>query len=321
MNDTHTQGLLDYLPAIYREHPFLEAFLRPFGDVVEGFQALLAEIDRYYSPRLSDPEFLPWLATWLALLLDEEWDEAKRRRLIGEAVALYRWRGTVRGLQRYLEIYTGMTPEIREWHWPGGMQIGVASRLGGFEPGVAEIRAIRDSRQRKPIRRHDYYVVSTRDAEGRPRQVYYRSDQVLRVAVVDEEVIVEPVGAAPVSYRGTITRRDGLTDDQYRLTVENGEGETGTVDYRGDTFLVDEVEGLPYRFVVDVRVPIDELARNPDLLDKVRAIVDLEKPAHTAYYLKLSPVTSTYVLLPMVIGIDEPEFKQRSTIGVGTVIG
>lgn len=320
LNDTNSQGLVDHLPAIYQEHPFLAEFLRPFGDVVEGFQDLLAEIDRYFAPQFSDPEFLPWLATWLALLLDAEWDEAKRRRLVGEAVELYRWRGTVSGLERYLEIYTGLTPEIREWHWPGGMQIGVASQIGGFDPADTEILAIRDSEQRQPLQRHSYYVVDTSDDQGNQRYVYYRADKVLRVAVVEQNVIVAPIGAAEVTYKGTISRRDGLMDDQYVLTADTAEGQN-TVDYHGDTFLVDEVDDLPYRFVVDVRVHIDELERNPDLLDKVRAIVDLEKPAHTVYYLKLSPVSSMYTLLPMLIGVDEPEYKQRSTIGTGTVIG
>jgi hypothetical protein len=46
----------------------------------------------------------------------------------------------------------------------------------------------------------------------------------------------------------------------------------------------------------------------------VRAIVDLEKPAHTIYYLKLTPVVSAYALEPMQIEI-------RSTIGQDTYVG
>jgi hypothetical protein len=50
------------------------------------------------------------------------------------------------------------------------------------------------------------------------------------------------------------------------------------------------------------------------MLDKVRAIVDLEKPAHTIYYLKLTPVVSEYVLEAMQIGV-------HSTIAVDTTVG
>ena len=127
MSEQPRSNYLQYLPAIYHEDPFVGQFLLPFEQVLTGFQLLLSQIDSYFAPAHTDPDFLPWLATWVALVLDEEWDEAKRRQLIAEAVQLYRWRGTVKGLKRYLEIYTGLVPDIRECCWPGGMQIGVAS--------------------------------------------------------------------------------------------------------------------------------------------------------------------------------------------------
>jgi len=110
----------------------------------------------------------------------------------------------------------------------------------------------------------------------------------------------------------TVTRRDGLLDNSYILEIET---ETGvkTVEYQGDTFFIDEVAGeQPYRFIVDVRVPLEEVEQVK--LDKVRAIIDLEKPAHTMYYLKLTPLASEHILHVMQIGI-------RSTIGVDTTIG
>ena len=135
MNDDQSpSSYLQYLPAIFAQDPYLGKFLRPFESLFGAYNNLLVDVDRYFSPALTDPEFLPWLATWVALVLDEEWAEADRRRLISEAVELYRWRGTVTGMQRYLEIYTGLIPEIRERRWPGGMQIGVASQIGATDP-------------------------------------------------------------------------------------------------------------------------------------------------------------------------------------------
>jgi len=74
-------------------------------------------------------EFLPWLASWVALVLDETWSVEKRRRLIGEAVELYRWRGTIRGIKTFVEIYTGIVPEIIE-PFKAGWRVGVRSTVG-----------------------------------------------------------------------------------------------------------------------------------------------------------------------------------------------
>jgi hypothetical protein len=127
---------------------------------------------------LTDAEFLPWLATWVALFLDEEWDEAKRRRLISEAVELYRWRGTVLGLKRYLEIYVGLIPEIREWSWPGGMQFGVASQIGSINPPDVSLARIQDVSHRQPPQYDSYYVVDTIDNQGEAHRVYYNTTDV-----------------------------------------------------------------------------------------------------------------------------------------------
>jgi len=62
--------------------------------------------------------FLPWLASWVNLVLDENWPIQKQRELIRSAVELYRWRGTKRGLREYLRIYTGVEPEIIEHFTP-----------------------------------------------------------------------------------------------------------------------------------------------------------------------------------------------------------
>jgi phage tail-like protein len=308
---------LDYLPAIYHQHPFLGQFLLPFEEVLAGFEGLLDTIDHYFAPALTDGEFLPWLATWVALVLDEEWDETKRRRLISEAVELYRWRGTVYGLKRYLEIYAGLVPEIREWSWPGGMQIGVASQIGSITPPDASLARIEEVSHRQPPQYDSYYVVDTVDIQGEPRRLYYNTADVERVAVNDDgsvDLWLFAPGGGPSTLThhapATITRRDRLVDDLYSLTVES-EGGPQSVEYQGNTLLIDEIE-LPYRFVVDVRVPLEDL--DSVKLDKVRAIVDLEKPAHTMYYLKLTPVASRYTLERMQIGV-------RSSIGLDTTVG
>jgi hypothetical protein len=60
----------------------------------------------------TEPEFLPWLAQWVALSLRADWDEDTKRRFIQQIVSLYRLRGTPAGLQRMLELYTRERVEV-----------------------------------------------------------------------------------------------------------------------------------------------------------------------------------------------------------------
>ena len=312
-----TSRYLEHLPAIYSEQPFLGRFLAPFEEVQAGFDALLSEIDRYFDPARTDAPFLTWLATWVALVLDDQWDEAKRRQLIAEAVELYRWRGTVRGLKRYLEIYTGRIPEIREWRWPAGLQVGVSSQVGGADPPLNFPLGVTHLERREPPVYYNYYVVNI-PHDGMPRkQIYYRADRVEKVEIGEKSVglwlFPAGDGAAVETLHedATVTRRDGLIEERYTLHT----GPDSIVTFCGDTFLVDEVrEERPYRFIVDVRVPLADIEAVQ--LDKVRAILDLEKPAHTVYYLKLTPVVSEKELKAMLV-----EVLSRCDVGVSTTVG
>lgn len=53
----------------------------------------------------------------------------KRRELIHRIIRLYTLRGTLEGIRQFVEIYTGIKPEIVE-EYGAGWQIGVRSTLG-----------------------------------------------------------------------------------------------------------------------------------------------------------------------------------------------
>lgn len=106
--------LRQYLPAIYQESDFLGRFLRIFEDLLVPDEEVLAHTEAYCDPRMAPSSFLPWLASWIDLALDENWPEERRRELIHRGTELYRWRGTRRGLLEYLRIYAGVEPEITE---------------------------------------------------------------------------------------------------------------------------------------------------------------------------------------------------------------
>jgi phage tail-like protein len=105
---------LKYLPALYSADDFLGRFLLIVESILSPIERTIDNLGYYFDARLTPPEVLPWLASWLGLVLDERWPEQRRRDLIRAAVELYQWRGTRRGLSEFLRLYTGLTPEIIE---------------------------------------------------------------------------------------------------------------------------------------------------------------------------------------------------------------
>ena len=93
---------------------FVERFLALFEHVLTDLEIRFEEMPRLLDYTAAPGEWLAWIASWLDLSFDPSWPLDKRRRLLGEAVALYRRRGTPAGLARYIEIYTGRRPEIVE---------------------------------------------------------------------------------------------------------------------------------------------------------------------------------------------------------------
>jgi phage tail-like protein len=105
---------LSYLPPIFAADDFLGRFLLIFESILSPLSRTIDNLHFYFDPHIVPAEMLPWLASWLGLVLDERWPEAQRRALIRAAVELYEWRGTRRGLKEFLQLYTGYAPEIEE---------------------------------------------------------------------------------------------------------------------------------------------------------------------------------------------------------------
>lgn len=95
---------------------FLRRYLSPFEGVLGDLEAKAESRHVLIDPRSVPIELLPWLAGFVGLVLDERWARAPRgagrtedvrRTLLEEAIWLFRFRGTVPGLKRFLDIYTG----------------------------------------------------------------------------------------------------------------------------------------------------------------------------------------------------------------------
>lgn len=107
---------MQYLPPCYHEDDFLGRFLLIFESILEPLDRCIEHLNLYFDPRVTPEAMLPWLASWVDLVLNEKWSVEQRRTLIRAAPTLYLWRGTRRGLTEYLHIYTGVIPTIIEPH-------------------------------------------------------------------------------------------------------------------------------------------------------------------------------------------------------------
>jgi phage tail-like protein len=98
-----------HLPAVYAAGDSGGAFLTRFLANFEGFYTAIEEkIEHSHllvDARTTPAPDLPWLASWFALLLEPQWDEARRRFLVRNVDRFYRWRGTVAGLVAMLRAY------------------------------------------------------------------------------------------------------------------------------------------------------------------------------------------------------------------------
>ena len=140
-------GLLEYLPSIYHEDEFVGRFLSAFEKVLlgrdddieigsPGLEQTIDNIASLFTPRAQPPhlpdetpaEFLTWLSGWVALTLRADLDELRQRDFIARAVSLYRLRGTKRGLEEVIGIYTRLGVTI--WEPSDALQLGDHSTVG-----------------------------------------------------------------------------------------------------------------------------------------------------------------------------------------------
>jgi len=141
---------LDFLPSLYREVDFIGRFLKlfeqAFEPVVQSFETMWAHLD----PLTAPVALLPFLASWVGWQNNPNWETPQQRRLIKQAVELYRWRGTRTGLRLYLHWYTRLPldddlPEEADKHISitepfgaalvlGNSALGESAVLGGGQP-------------------------------------------------------------------------------------------------------------------------------------------------------------------------------------------
>ncbi len=99
---------LDFLPDFYREMDFFRRFLSVFEQTFDPYIQTLDAMWAHLDPLTAPQALLPFLAHWVAWHLDSNLDINRQRQLIRNALELYRWHGTRKGLCFYLHLYTGL---------------------------------------------------------------------------------------------------------------------------------------------------------------------------------------------------------------------
>ncbi|MFT7578510.1 MAG: phage tail-like protein [Myxococcota bacterium] len=129
-------SLVQYLPQVFQQsamdgESFLKGFLYIAQSLYDSTNQRIANIHELFDPRTTDADFLPWLASWLAITLNPDWTPLQRRRMLMAATQLFPDRGTARAIREFVRIYVGANVEIEENSWPfEGFRIGVHSTVG-----------------------------------------------------------------------------------------------------------------------------------------------------------------------------------------------
>jgi phage tail-like protein len=126
-------ALRAWLPAVYAEDEFLQELLAGLDSVLAPVISTLDNLSSYLDADLTPADFLPWLASWVGLRVDERWAIERRRAVVGQGGRAWRGRATIRALQEILALALGPDVDVQD---NGGVAFSINPR--GPLPGDAE---------------------------------------------------------------------------------------------------------------------------------------------------------------------------------------
>ncbi|HEX2926980.1 MAG TPA: phage tail protein [Ruminiclostridium sp.] len=170
MSNQLSSKYMQYLPRVYQtgnddsdKGQFLGRLLMAFEQILDGkteqretlgIEELLDSFDMYLDPDRTPPQFLEWLAGWVALEpedgigfngaedIKQRSDAPKQilplsekritinRKMIGTIVQLYKKRGTLNGLLEYLQLYAGEEATVLLDEFQETVRIGESRKIG-----------------------------------------------------------------------------------------------------------------------------------------------------------------------------------------------
>ena len=109
----------------------LKRFLFVFHHLMTTVVDSIEELPELTNPLTTDPQFLPWVASWVSFSLDESLPLYQQRELVRRAIRLYRKRGTREGMEEIVRVLTGAPARVEQRSRPMPFVLGGATLAGG----------------------------------------------------------------------------------------------------------------------------------------------------------------------------------------------
>jgi phage tail-like protein len=142
-----------YLPAAYRTDPpsasFLDRFLANLEGLLTTIEGRIERVQTRFDVRTVEGEYLEWLAGWLGVMLDPDWDDERRRLFLAHAVELFGQRGTPAGLARAVRLAVDPCPDEGLFDDSAlACDIGASGCVQGARPAGGGVRIVEAFRTR-----------------------------------------------------------------------------------------------------------------------------------------------------------------------------
>lgn len=105
---------LKYLPSIYSDDDFVGRYLLIFESIMMPIIWTVDNFDQYLFPDMAPIEWIQWITSWFDILVIPELPKERQQAILKQVGWLFLRRGTRAGLERLLELYFGVMPEIIE---------------------------------------------------------------------------------------------------------------------------------------------------------------------------------------------------------------
>lgn len=160
-------SLAGAIPALYHDDEFFMSLVAAFDAVLAPVQATVDDLDAHVAPLTAPPDLLEWVGTWMGLTVNRRWPVQRRREFVARALSVYLWRGTRRGIEEAVELYTGTRPEVTD---SGG--VSASPEPLGPMPGTPAREVVVVVRTRDPA--IDAALVDAIVADVKPAHVAHR---------------------------------------------------------------------------------------------------------------------------------------------------